>query len=222
MAYDQSMHRTNFENRRRLESLSADLLAAYQLERLNEMLEVILPANRFYADKLGSIYRPLTSLEQLAELPFTFKEELVSGEHGSELAANLTYPADRYVRLHRTSGTHGRPMVVMDTSEDWQWWLNTWQYVLDAAEVTADDRAFMAFSFGPFIGFWSAYDALVSRGTLVVPGGGMDTLARIELLRACKATVLCCTPSYALHMAEIARDNQVDPSKLPVNRIIVA
>ncbi|MFO0913853.1 MAG: phenylacetate--CoA ligase family protein [Pirellulales bacterium] len=222
MAYDQWMHRTNFENRRRLESLHAEPLAAYQLERLNDLLANILPGNRFYADKLGSVSLPLTSLEQLTELPYTFKEELVSGERGSELAANLTHEPDRYVRLHRTSGTHGRPMIVMDTAEDWQWWLNTWQFVLDAAGVEGSDRAFMAFSFGPFIGFWSAYDALVSRGALVVPGGGMDTLARIELIRACRANVLCCTPSYALHMAEIARENQVDPAKLPVDRIIVA
>jgi phenylacetate-CoA ligase len=216
------MHRVNFETRRRLESQQRGQLAEHQLQRLNEMLATILPANHFYADKLGTLSLPLTSLDQLKEFPFTFKEELVSGQFGSELAANLTHAPDRYVRLHRTSGTHGRPMIVMDTSDDWQWWIQIWQYVLDAAEVNAEDRAFMAFSFGPFIGFWTAYDALVSRGALVVPGGGMDTLARIELMRACRATVLCCTPSYALHMAEVARDNQVDPAKLPISRIIVA
>ena len=106
-------------------------------------------------------------------------------------------------RFHQTSGTHGRPMVVLDTADDWQWWIECWQYVLDAAEITADDRVLMAFSFGPFIGFWSAYDALADRGCLLVPTGGVNTLGRLELARMSRATVVCCTPSYALHLAEV-------------------
>ena len=82
-----------------------------------------------------------------------------------------------------TSGTHGRPLAVLDTPDDWQWWIDCWQFVLDAAEMTPSDRALLAFSFGPFIGFWSAFDALVARGALAIPGGGMSSLARIELLR---------------------------------------
>ena len=60
-------------------------------------------------------------------------------------------------------------MVVLDTADDWHWWIETWQFVLDAAQVTSNDRAAMAFSFGPFIGFWSANDALAARKALVIP-----------------------------------------------------
>ena len=88
-----------------------------------------------------------------------------------DYAANLTFPIDRYVRYHRTSGTRGRPLVVLDTLEDWNWWIETWQFVLDAAEIGPHDRALMAFSFGPFIGFWSAYDAVAARGAMVIPTG---------------------------------------------------
>ena len=105
-------------------------------------------------------------------------------------AANRTYPIDRYVRCHQTSGTRGRPLVVLDTADDWQWWIDAWQYVLDAADVTPSDRALLAFSFGPFIGFWSAFDALVARGALVIPGGGLSSLARIELIRSANVTTL--------------------------------
>jgi phenylacetate-CoA ligase len=113
-------------------------------------------------------------------------------------------------------------MPVLDTPEDWQWWVETWQFVLDAAEVGPEDRVFLAFSFGPFIGFWSAHDAAIARGTLVVPGGGMSTLARLELIRRTRATVLFCTPSYALRLAEVAAEHRIDPAGLFVRRIIVA
>ena len=76
---------------------------------------------------------------------------------------NLTFPLGNYVRFHQTSGTRGRPLPVYDTAADWDWWIECWQYVHDAAGVTADDRAMLAFSFGPFIGFWSAFDSLTAR-----------------------------------------------------------
>jgi phenylacetate-CoA ligase len=155
-------------------------------------------------------------------LPFTFKDELNGASHEGDFAANLTYPIERYVRFHRTSGTRGRPLVVLDTDEDWQWWVDNWQFVLDAAEVQAGDRALMAFSYGPFIGFWSAGDAITARGALMIPGGGTSTAGRLELLRSSRATVLCCTPSYALHMAEVAEQNRIATRSLGIRRVIVA
>lgn len=208
-----------YEQRRKLESLSREALHELQLRRLNTLLETVLPQNRFYAEKLGGKAVRLQSLEQLAELPFTGKSELIGD---CDFAANLTYPIERYVRFHRTSGTHGRPLVVLDTAEDWQWWIDGWQFVLDAAELTDADRVVMAFSFGPFIGFWSAHDAAVHRGALVVPSGGFNTARRIELIKSVQATALFCTPTYALHMAEVAEQNQIDVSRSHVRRIVVA
>ena len=80
----------------------------------------------------------------------------------------------------------------------------------------------MAFSFGPFIGFWSAYDAVAARGALVVPGGGMGTVQRLELMRTSGATTVCCTPSYALHVAEVANDHQINLAAMDVSHLIVA
>ena len=196
-------------------------LAQHQLTKLNSLLEVILPTNQFYQSKLSQYSVPLETLEQLAELPFTFKDELLTSGEGN-IAANLTYPVDHYVRFHRTSGTRGRPLVVLDTADDWNWWMECWSYVLDAAEVDSSDRVMMAFSFGPFIGFWSAYDAVIRRGALVAPAGGLSTLSRLELVDSLKVTSLFCTPSYALHMAEVAVDNQIDVGKFGVQKIIVA
>jgi phenylacetate-CoA ligase len=217
------MSRTTAEERRRLQSLSRDELTAYQLERLNAQFAAILPANKFYVGKLANYPHEFTSLEQLAELPFTNKDELSAQVNVPLAAANLTWPTERYVRFHQTSGTRGRPLPVLDTWDDWQWWIDGWQYVLDAAEVTAADRALLAFSFGPFIGFWSAHDALVDRGAMVIPGGGINTLGRLDLLGRTEATVLLCTPTYALHLAEVAHEHKIDLSAhCKVKKIIVA
>jgi phenylacetate-CoA ligase len=210
------------ETRRRLESLDPVALDQHQLDRLNELLAKIVPDNAFYAAKFASARLPLNSLDELADLPFTFKDELLGTPGGGGYAANLTYRREHYVRYHQTSGTRGRPLVVLDTAEDWQWWISCWNYILDAAGVTHEDVAVMAFSFGPFVGFWSAHDAAIARGCLVVPGGGMNSLARLELLRTSQATVMFCTPSYALHLAEVARERQIDAGALPVRILILA
>jgi phenylacetate-CoA ligase len=208
--------------RQRLRQLPREELRAHQLGRLNSLLATVLPHNRFYAEKLAPSALPLRSWDELAGLPFTFKEELKASPSGGEFAANLTWPVERYVRFHQTSGTRGRPMPVLDTVEDWEWWLAAWQYVLDAAGITHDDRILFPFSFGPFIGFWSAFEACLARGCLVIPSGGMKTLARLELIRTSRATVFFCTPSYTMRMAEVAAENQIDPSALHVRRIIVS
>ncbi|MDZ4820102.1 MAG: phenylacetate--CoA ligase family protein [Planctomycetota bacterium] len=206
--------------RNRLRQLDRTALAQHQVMRLNRLLTEILPTNPFYESKLSGRRLPLSSLEHLRDWPFTYKEELL--DSGSEYAANHTNLSSSHARFHQTSGTRGRPIIMLDTAADWQWFVDTWQYVLDAAEVTAADLALMAFSFGPFIGFWSANEALVQRGCLVVPTGGMSTLARLELLRVSRATVICCTPSYALHMLEVAGEHKMDVASLDVAKIIVA
>ena len=197
--------------------------------RLNRLLKAILPQNRFYAEKLATILPrlddingPLGSLDEVAKLPYSFKEELLSSRHPGDLAANLTFPLDHYTRFHQTSGTRGRPLVVLDTADDWAWWTDCWQFVLDAAGINRGDCVFMAFSFGPFVGFWSAFDAACARGCLVVPGGGQNTLARLELLRRSKAVALFCTPSYALHLAEVGAEHHIDVGELDVRKLILA
>jgi phenylacetate-CoA ligase len=193
-----------------------------QLEKLNRLLAEVTAENELYKRKLAGRPTSLRSLDELSSLPFTSKDELQPAIGGEPFAANRTYPIEKYVRCHQTSGTRGRPLVVLDTAEDWQWWVHCWQYVLDAAEITPRDRALLAFSFGPFIGFWSAFDALTARGALVIPGGGLGSLARIELIRRARVTTLLCTPTYALRLAEVAAEHKIDLTDSPVEKIIVA
>lgn len=205
-----------------MESYDRQSLADHQLSRLNELLATLLSANKFYAAKLANYPDRFDSLEQLSQLPLTTKDELNPEQSAHHLPNNLTWPIDAYVRYHQTSGTRGRPLSVCDTAADWQWWIDCWQYVLDAAEITEKDRVLLAFSFGPFIGFWSAYDALVARGAMAIPGGGMNTLARLDLIDRTEATALFCTPTYAMHLVEVAQEHKINLAHFQVRKIVVA
>ena len=212
-----------WKERRRLERLDRQDLEAIQVLKFNDLLRRILPDNQFYATKFTSCPQAIRSLGELRAFPCTTKADLIpASPTTSPFARNRTYAVDHYQYLHRTSGTHGHPLLVLDTADDWRWWITTWQYVLDAAGVTHEDRAMMAFSFGPFIGFWSANDALRARGAMVVPGGGLSSVARLELLLASAATLVCCTPSYALHLAEVAQAHELPIDQSNVRALIVA
>jgi phenylacetate-CoA ligase len=201
--------------------LSRAALDRFKLDRLRRLLAEILPANSFYAQKLARVGHTLDSLADLGAWPFTSKEELVAGSRGGR-PANLTWPVDHYVRFHQTSGTHGRPLPVFDTASDWAWWMDCWREILDRGGVQPGDRVLVASSFGPYAGFWSGFDAAVNHGAMAVPTGGLTSLARLELARSVGATVLVATPSYALHLAEVARNHKLDIAGLPLRLVIVA
>jgi phenylacetate-CoA ligase len=196
-----------------LETASRSVIAAHQLVQLQAGLSRILPHNRFYQQKLnvgaGIGNAPaLSTLEDLAHLPFTTKQELVADQQAHPLyGSNLTYPLRDYIRLHQTSGTTGQPLKILDTQESWDWWATCWTEVYRAAGVAREDVVFLAFGFGPFIGFWSAYEGAKCVGALTVPGGGMDSLQRLRTIQQVGATVLVCTPSYALRLAEVAQEH---------------
>ncbi|WP_146513008.1 phenylacetate--CoA ligase family protein [Rubripirellula amarantea] len=188
--------------------------------RLNEVLSKAIQ-RPFYKSRFAGLSLPLTSPDQLIDLPLLCKDDLVSSKPGLP-ARIFDLPKHHYSRLHQTSGTQGHPMVVLDTLEDWRWWLRCWDAVLDAANVNAEDVALMAFSFGPFIGFWTANDSLVQRGALVVPGGGVSSESRLKMIEHHKCTIVCCTPTYALHLGKVADEIGFDLVSSSVTRVIVA
>jgi phenylacetate-CoA ligase len=197
-------------------------LERHQLGRLNLLLSQVLESNTFYRDKFKHSSLPVESLNHWGTFPTTSKSELSQKANSQGLAPHHTFPSDRYTRFHRTSGSTGKPLIILDTPDDWIAWIDAWQSVLDAAAIEAQDVVFMAFSFGPFIGFWTAQDACLKRGCRVVPGGGLSTVARIDLIRDSGATVLFSTPSYALHLAETAFNKGIDPRELGIRKIVVA
>ena len=208
------------------ETLPREQLAALQLSKLQAMATELWEKNRFYADKWRAAgLRPgeLASVADLSKLPLTTKHELMEDQarHGP-FGRNLTYPVDQYVRFHQTSGTTGVPLKVPDTEAGWQWWGRCWGHVLAGAGVSAADRIFMAFSFGPFVGFWAATEGARKLGAMMIPGGGRDSPQRLELMREAGATVLCCTPTYALRLAEVAREIGFDLRSIPIKATVHA
>jgi phenylacetate-CoA ligase len=208
------------------ETLSRDELAALQLGKFQAMARELWGRNRFYTAKwqqAGVEPGDIRSLADLARLPLTTKHELMEDQaaHGP-FGHNLSYPIEQYVRFHQTSGTTGVPLKVPDTEANWQWWGRSWGHVLAGAGVTAADRIFMAFSFGPFVGFWAATEGARSLGAMMIPGGGRDSPQRLELMREVGATVLCCTPTYALRLAEVAREIGFDLASIPLKALVHA
>lgn len=196
-------------------------LDAFKLNCFRSLMRAMLPHNGFYEAKLGRVaMQGLDSLDDLATWPFTFKEELVAAAEGG-VPGNLTWTAEKYTRFHQTSGTHGRPLPAFDTPDDWEWWMECWRVILDRGGVRPDDRVLVASSFGPYAGFWSCFDAVVARGALAIPTGGMPSLGRLQLARSLAATVLVATPSYALHLADVAEENQIDLAAASVRLVIV-
>jgi phenylacetate-CoA ligase len=113
-------------------------------------------------------------------------------------------------------------LIILDSNESWSWMLENWRRIYEAAQLQAGDRIYFAFSFGPFLGFWTAFEAATRLGYLSLPGGGLGSAARLAALIEHRATVLCCTPTYALHLAEVARKAHINLKEASVRTIIVA
>jgi phenylacetate-CoA ligase len=197
------------------------------MSRFRELLREILPRNRFYARKYAALDLPpedFRSPEDLHRLPFTTKAELVADQQEHPPYGHiLTYPLERYSRMHQTSGTSsGRPLRWFDTRESWEFIVDCWRISFPYMGLTARDRLFFPFSFGPFIGFWSAFEAASREGLLCLPGGGMTSTARLRFLMEHEVTVVCCTPTYALHLAELAAQEGIDLASSAVRALIVA
>jgi phenylacetate-CoA ligase len=184
-----------------------------QLERLRTGLREVLKGNQFWRSRLTQV----EGWDDFERLPLTRKDELMADQLAKPpFGTNLTYPLERYVRMHQTSGSSGdQPLRWLDTHESWEWWLRIWSDdVYRAAGVTASDRVFFAFSFGPFIGFWTAFGGAERLGALAISGGAMTTEQRVRNMREVGATVLLATPTYALRMAERSREVGVDVASL--------
>ena len=197
-----------------------------QLEELRTLVAELIPANKFYTQKLEDVgvgFDVASLADYSARFPFTTKSELVADQlKHPAFGTNLTYPLNRYTRYHQTSGTSGAPLRWLDTPENWEGMLESWTEIFRAAEVSAGDRVMFAFSFGPFLGFWLAFESAARLGCLCLPGGGLSSAARLRMMRDNRANVLCCTPTYAMRLAEVATTEKINTASLGVKTIVVA
>ncbi len=199
------------------ETWPRDKMRAWQLERIQAQVAHAYQNSAFYRRKLdaaGVKPEDIVTLDDIRKLPFTTKDELKQDKHDNPLYGTVsTLGPEHAMRLHFTSGTTGRPVHVLDTANDFQGFYRSYARGLYGMGIRPDDVVMCAFGYGPWIGFWSGFYAAQDVGCLVIPVGGMTTEQRIDIIEAYGVTVLGCTPSYALHMAETARQLGKDLSK---------
>ncbi|MBT5692820.1 MAG: AMP-binding protein [Opitutae bacterium] len=205
---------------------NSEPIAVQQLESLRGLLKDVISGNPFQQEKLAGtgLDESLDSLETFIQTcPFTTKDDLCRDQEAHPpYGRNLTFPVENYTRFCRTSGTTGQSLIWLDREEDWQWMLSSWETVFRATGAKSGDCAFFPFSFGPFLGFWTAFEAAQNLGILSIPGGGMGSLERLQLLLNQRANILCATPTYAIRLAETALTHNIDLEESPIRTIIVA
>jgi phenylacetate-CoA ligase len=190
------------------------------------MLAEVLPGNRFWQARFaaaGVSPAEIRTLHDLQRLPCTTKVEILADQAAHPpYGSNLTYEVSRYSRLHQTSGTTGTPLRWLDTPQTWNAILENWRQLFGLMGLRGDDRLFFPFSFGPFLGFWAGFEGANRLGNFCIAAGGMNSPARLNLLLENKTTVVCCTPTYALRLAEVAAEQKIDLASSPVRAILVA
>ena len=209
-----------------LETMPPKAIEALQIEKFRSMFKKIYGHNRFYTDKFdtaGIDHKAIQNVNDMAQIPLTNKEELIKAQQDKPpFGSNATFPESAYSRFHQTSGTTGKPLRVLDTPESWDWWGRCWGFVLTGAGLTENDRLFVPFSFGPFIGFWAALEGARIINTMMIPGGGRDSLERLHLMKELGVTAICCTPTYALRLAEVAQEAEFDLNEIPLRISILS
>ena len=210
-----------------IETLPRERLVEIELTRFRELLRWAKDRSPFYKRKLHGIEpEDIQTLEDLAKVPMTEKDELRAAQEGKEpylYGDLLAVPPETLSVFHQTSGTTGKPVYIPDTYESWQWVVEVWCYILYAAGFRPWDRVFMPFAYNVFIAFWQGHYAAEKLGCEVVPGGALDTKGRIQKMKEVKATALMNTPTYGLHMAEVVKEMGIDPRQdLNIKRMICA
>ncbi|GFE61201.1 phenylacetate--CoA ligase family protein [Geobacter sp. AOG2] len=195
------------------ECMPRDEIGQLQLERLQATLNRAYKNVTCYRTKfneLGIVPEDITSLSDLAKLPFTTKEDLrLNYPYGM-----FAVPLREVVRIHSSSGTTGKPTVVGYTKNDLKTWSNLVARFMTAAGVTHDDVVQIAFGYGLFTGAFGLHYGSETIGAAVIPMSGGNTEKQIMIMQDYKSTVLVCTPSYAVTLADRMEKMGIDPKTL--------
>jgi phenylacetate-CoA ligase len=191
------------------ETMPREALEAIQLRRLQNTLQRVYATVPFYRakfDEAGVKPSDIQSLHDLRRLPFTTKQDLRDNYPFGLFAV----PLDNVVRIHASSGTTGKPTVVGYTARDIQTWAELMARSLAAAGANRGDIIHNAYGYGLFTGGLGVHYGAERLGASVIPISGGNTKRQIMIMKDFGATILTCTPSYALHLAEVGEEMGVD------------
>jgi len=212
-----------------LETLPDEKLQKLQLKKFQSIFSWAYEHSKFhhklYSDA-GIEPGDIRTFEDIRKVPKVDKSMMraIQGREPYPYGDILCVPLEKVTEYHQTSGTTGQPVYQPDTWQDWEWFAEAWAYILYAQGYRDYDRVFLPFGYNIFIAFWGAHYGAEKLGCEVIPGGVLNTEARILKMQELRATAFMATPTYVLGMADVARRKLgIDPAKdLQIRRITVA
>jgi phenylacetate-CoA ligase len=211
-----------------LETLPQEEIKNLQLKKFKRIFEWAYEKSNFHSSlykKAGIRPGDIQSLDDIRHIPTVEKSMMrdIQRKDPFPYGDTLCVPLDEVSEYHQTSGTTGQPVYQADSWQDWEWWSECWSYILWAQGYRPHDRIFFPFGYNVFVAFWAAHYAAEKIGAEVIPGGVLDTQARILKIQETKATAMMATPTYILGMAETAKSRMgIDPASLTINKITCA
>ncbi len=202
-----------------LETLPREKLAELQLRKFQRIFSWAYKHSKFYRKlykEAGIEPGDIKTFEDIRRVPKVEKAMMraIQGKDPYPYGDMLCVPLEEVTEYHQTSGTTGQPVYQPDTWQDWEWLAECWAYILYAHGFRKHDRVFIPFGYNVFIAFWAGHYAAEKIGCEVVPGGVLNTEARILKMREVRATALMATPTYLLRLAEVAQNKLgLDPAK---------
>ena len=211
-----------------LETLPPEKIKQLQLNKFKKIFKWTYERSKFHRqlyDNAGIKPGDIQSLDDVQRVPKVEKSMMQNIQRKAPFPYGeaLCVPLDEVTIFRQTSGTTGQPVYQPDTWQDWEWWMECWSYILWAQGYRPQDRVFIPFGYNIFVAFWAGHYAAEKIGCEVIPGGVLDTKARILKIQELQATAMMGTPTYILGMAETARSKMdIDPSKLTIEKITCA
>jgi len=211
-----------------LETLPRESLRALQLNKFRRIFKWAYDHSAFHRrlyESAGVRPEDIRSLEDVRKVPKVEKTMMrdIQLKDPFPYGDALCVPLEEVTEYRQTSGTTGQPVYQADTWTDWEWWSECWAYILWAQGYRPEDRVFIPFGYNVFVAFWAGHYAAEKIGCEVVPGGVLDTKARLLKIQEIRPTAMMATPTYILGMAETARHKMgMDPALTSINKITCA
>lgn len=211
-----------------LETLPHETLRGLQVKKFRRIFKWAYVHSKFHRalyDAAGVKPEDIRSIADIRAVPTVEKAMMrdIQRKDPFPYGDALCVPLEEVSEFRQTSGTTGQPVYQADTWADWEWWSECWAFILWAQGYRPTDRVFIPFGYNIFVAFWAGHYAAEKIGAEVVPGGVLDTQARILKIDELKATAMMATPTYVLGMAATARDKMgLDPASMGIRRITCA
>lgn len=211
-----------------VETMPHSEIRRLQLRKFQRIFKWTYDNSRFHRrlyDQAGVRPSDIRSFDDIRSIPCVEKCMMRSVQRKDPFPYGdpLAVPLEEVVEFRQTSGTTGQPVYQADTWQDWEWWAESWAYIMWAQGYRPRDRVFLPFGYNIFVAFWAAHYATEKLGAEIVPGGVLDTQARILKIQELQATAMMATPTYVLSMADTARHKMgIDPGELGIQRITCA